>query len=133
MAKNGMERKDTENAIRTAAELAMERTGASSRENVQGGGESPTGFQLPQGVKFAVNQAVPPLPPDVAAALEKARKSGRYFVAIVHETDDKGGLESFCSRVGLNADYLLRAWQDIARPIVDGSLAGNPIAGGKSG
>ena len=133
MAKNGMERKDTEEAIRTAAELAMERTGGAVRKDDQSGGESPTGFQLPQSVKFAVNQAAPPLPPDVAAALEKARKSGRYFVAVIHESDDDGGLESFCSRVGLNPDYLLRAWQEVARPIIDGSLAGNPIAGGKAG
>lgn len=132
MAKKGMERKDTEEAIRTAAELAMERTGGPPRKNDQGAAQFPTGFQLPQSV-VAVNQAVPPLPPDVAAALEKARKSGRYFVAVVYESDDNGGLESFCSRVGLNADYLMRAWQEVARPIIDGTLSGNPITSGKDG
>ena len=80
------------------------------------------GMQIPLGVE--IKQAAPPLPPDLAEALETARKGGRYLVAVVSESGDDGTLSVHANRVGLNPDYLLRGWHGVARMMLDGSLGG---------
>lgn len=80
------------------------------------------GMQIPLGVE--IKQAAPPLPPDLAEAIEAARKSGRYMIAVVSEAGDDGTLSVHANRVGLNPDFLLRGWHGVARMMLDGSLAG---------
>lgn len=126
MARGSKKGKGGEN-LRTSAELVMERTDPTSADPAS----FPTGFQLPANTK--VERATPPLPPDVTAEIEKARKCGKFFIAIVRETSDDGDLEVFTSRVGMNSDFLLRGWQEVCSKIIDGTLAGKPIVPGEKG
>jgi hypothetical protein len=90
-------------------------------------------LELPPGVSMPTPMAVEvkhSLPPDVAAALEAAKKDGAYFIVVARQVSDKGDLEiNSCREAGFNADYMLRAWQDVGGKIVSGELAGRPVAG----
>jgi hypothetical protein len=69
------------------------------------------------------------LPPDVAAALEAAKKDGAYFIVVARQVSDNGDLEiNSCREAAFNADYMLRVWQDVGGKIVNGELAGRPVA-----
>ena len=95
--------------------------------------EKPSRLELPPGVSMPTPMAVEvkhSLPPDVAAALEAAKKDGAYFIVVARQVDDEGRLEiNSCREAGFNADYMLRAWQDVGGKIMNGELAGRPVAG----
>ncbi len=87
---------------------------------------TPPGQQLPAGV---VVKADKPLPVEILQAIETAKRGGKYFIAIVQVVNDKGELRMDAHRSDeFDPDYLMRGWQEVARKIVDGSLAGVPIA-----
>jgi hypothetical protein len=70
------------------------------------------------------------LPPDVAAALEAAKKDGAYFIVVARQVSDKGDLEiNSCREAGFNADFMLRVLQDVGGKVFNGELAGRPVAG----
>jgi hypothetical protein len=88
------------------------------------------GMAVPSGI--TIQEAAAPFPPDLADKLQKARKGGKYFIAVVCETGENGGIDVHASRVGMNPDFLLRGWHGVARMILDGSLAGVEIPDPKS-
>jgi hypothetical protein len=94
-------------------------------------------IQLPPGVELPATMSVEtrhPLPPDVSRAIELAKRDGGFFIAVVRQVGENGELEMNCCRdAAFNPDHLMRGWQEVARKIVDGSLAGTPIVPGTKG
>lgn len=93
--------------------------------------ETASRLELPPGVAMPMAVEVKhSLPPDVAAALEAAKKDGAYFIVVARQVNDKGDLEiNSCREAGFNADYMLRVLQDVGGKVFNGELAGRPVAG----
>ncbi len=112
---------------------------AGTRNRLQGQSMKKTGKQieraskleLPPGVSMPTPMAVEvkhSLPPDVAAALEAAKKDGAYFIVVARQVSDKGDLElNYCREAKFNPDYMLRAWQDAGLKILSGELSGRQV------
>ena len=86
------------------------------------------GVQLPPGVTV---EKANTFTPDVTQSLNDAKRHGRYFIAVVQQVDDSGGLTINAARSSdFNSDFLLRGWQEVARKIIDGSLSGVSLVAG---
>lgn len=87
-------------------------------------------LDLPQGIKVEVRES---FPPNLDASISQARTDGRYFIAVVRQVNDSGELSIETARAqSFNPDFLMRGWHEVAKKIVDGTLAGRPLVDGSN-